>query len=584
MNQKTTLSIFYLHIENLTIKKEILKKLKLLGAKVSTFLDHRVRFLVTDRPVKKMNTSKPITPSSPHASVTSTPSRVGNCSPFQQPRTPLSICKKNKSKRLSQLLSKNNQRRNNQKTDFHDKLITTARKLKIKILSVQQIRGWLRKKLPENGTKKEISNQLKDYLDLKKKINNKILKLKEINQPKTQTTNQFNLRKTSGLRKTFDFKSKSYPNLTTHQSKLDLLGKESLYPFLMISDDKQLYKQLSKEFTLTSIPTTVTFLDKFSRLRNKDFSLENLKKIREKPQTKVIKQKRAKTKLKGSGFCEICKQRYQNMDEHTKSLKHKTFAQNESNFLQVDELFVQLRTENCNNNNKKESKIELRNQDDKKEMETKMKSEKGTENEKERITKNKIDFTKDPELTNNPEFSNNKELANKSYQDFEKENSRFTFNTTIPYSDSIPSSSVESDLCINSEYESEQASNTSLDFLQVNSITKSPYRETLLADESLMFERKRRFNETNTDDDNDEDQDEDDNDSDDDDDDYEHKKKSLFNSQLSNKNKQTEISNMILTNNNHEFQNNNLKRRRVFRKDTHNPDFHLAQMYGSKKK
>ncbi|KAJ3432335.1 activator of s-phase kinase-related [Anaeramoeba flamelloides] len=569
MTQKTTSSIFYLHIENLTTKKEILKKLQLLGAKVSTFLDNRVRFLVTDRPVKKMNTSKPITPSSPHASVTSTPSRVGNWSPFQQPKTPLSICKKNKSKRLSQLLSKTNQRRN-----FHDNLITNARRFKIKILSVVQIREWLRKKLPENGTKKEISNHLKDYLDLKKKINNKILKLKEINQPKTLTTNQFNSRKTSGLRKTFDFKSKSYPNLTTHQNKLDLLGKESLYPFLMISDNKQHYKQLSKEFTLTSIPTTVTFLDKSSRLRNKDFSLEYLKKIREKPQTKIIKQNRAKKKLKGSGFCEICKQRYQNMDEHTKSLKHKTFSQNESNFLQVDELFVQLRIENNNSNNKKESKRKLQNQDNKKKplkMKMKMKTKKETENGKERITKNKKDFPKDTELTNNLELSNNKELANKSYQDFEKENSRFKFNTTIPYSDSIPSSSMEPNLCINSEYESKQTSGASLDsdndFLQVNGITKSPYRETLLTDDSLVYERKRRFSGMDTEDENDNDDSDDNGGFDEDESDFENKKTPLFNSQRSNKNHQTEISNMILTNINHEFQNNNLKRRRVFKKD-----------------
>lgn len=59
---------------------------------------------------------------------------------------------------------------------------------------------------------------------------------------------------------------------------------------------------------------------------------------------KEPKQEKNKHELK-PGYCENCRVKYSDFSEHVDSKKHRSFAEDASNFLQIDELIKVLRAD-----------------------------------------------------------------------------------------------------------------------------------------------------------------------------------------------------------------------------------------------
>ncbi|KAJ3452548.1 protein chiffon [Anaeramoeba flamelloides] len=111
-------------------------------------------------------------------------------------------------------------------------------------------------------------------------------------------------------------------------------------PFILIEDFYSMYRPSIKEFSKIKIPNTRIFYRKYSKPRNKNFSLDLLKE--KKTQKKVFRRK----PIKGSGHCRICEMKYTDLDEHIKTKKHRYFAKNNDNYLEIDHLFQQIYQEN----------------------------------------------------------------------------------------------------------------------------------------------------------------------------------------------------------------------------------------------
>ncbi|KAJ3447121.1 protein dbf4 [Anaeramoeba flamelloides] len=187
--------------------------------------------------------------------------------------------------------------------------------------------------------KKNKNKNKRDQKDQKTKIKNENKKQNEIHKDQKNQNEHSHLGVKEDRRKKKELQTHTKNIKVREEYYKTRLHKYRIYfndPFILIEDFYSIHRSSLKEFSKTKIPSTRRFYRKFSKPRNKNFSLDMLKE--KKKQKKVFRRK----PIKGSGHCRICEMKYTDLDEHIKTKKHRYFAKNNDNYLEIDHLFEQI--------------------------------------------------------------------------------------------------------------------------------------------------------------------------------------------------------------------------------------------------
>ncbi|KAJ6226790.1 activator of s-phase kinase-related [Anaeramoeba flamelloides] len=322
MANSFTGKVFYLDISHPGVQQKIKKQLKLMDVQINTILNRSVNYLITDQPQSII--------SSTHQTNSQSAQKQLSKSPFSLPV----------------LFS---QKKFN---------INKARKFGSRIVSVRCIQKWLNyhksqrnknyknnklvreKERTANQTRRNAFNSLSNKpTPLLSKT--KLLNGKRSTNTKTQKKTNIlqNANNISVLRKikmNTTNVNNNQNNLNTQKKKLSIINKN--YNYLQIEDMQSDYRPTKKRFPQNKMRTTSFFLQQRSSRRLYNLSQVTGERGQEwkSRQKRRLQHKKRRRKIKGSGYCENCKVKYSNFENHCQSKEHQRFCKNSKYFEKVD--------------------------------------------------------------------------------------------------------------------------------------------------------------------------------------------------------------------------------------------------------
>ncbi|KAJ3440964.1 protein dbf4 [Anaeramoeba flamelloides] len=338
MAKRLTEKIFYLDISHPMIQQKIKKQLKLRGAQINTALNRSVKYFITDQPKNIISSTCKTNSQSPKKQLSKTPlplpvlfsQKIFNINKARKFGSRIvSVCCIQKWFNLYDPLKNNNYKtKNNQREREKERTAHQTRRNAFD--SLTNTTPLFSKTKLLNGKRSTNTKTQK-----KTKILQNANKRRSILKIKMNTTNINNNRN----------------SLQTQKKKLQIVNKNSIY--IRIEDKQSDYRPIKKRFPQNKIKTTSFFLQQRSsrRLYNLGQVIGEPGQERKLRQKRRLKHKKRRRKIKGSGYCENCKVKYSNFENHCQSKEHQRFCKNSKSFEKADNFIEKI--ENMFQNEKK---------------------------------------------------------------------------------------------------------------------------------------------------------------------------------------------------------------------------------------